>query len=210
MANKRIHLQQSGQDEILYHYTKSGGVTGILDKNCFWATKNDFLNDPNEFSYIRDIIIEVCVECIADEKARELFLHDVLNESVLMAGKRNREYFVLSFSKSRDSITLWSEFGSQTGYNIGLKSEEIIDRIAEENTIEYHGYVVYDKKQQLSYIREILTDAIHETIGMSLGEILKLGRHNHRNELYRKACHKFQKMAGVYAMFFKNEAFLEE
>ena len=40
----------------LYHYTKSNGINGIMQTNCFWATKSDFLNDPKEFSYIENII----------------------------------------------------------------------------------------------------------------------------------------------------------
>ena len=52
MANKQIKLKHVKEASTLYHYTKCNGVNGILENNCFWATKSDFLNDPKEFSYI--------------------------------------------------------------------------------------------------------------------------------------------------------------
>ena len=50
MSNKQVKLQHVADASVLYHYTKSKGVNGILHSNCFWATKSDFLNDPKEFS----------------------------------------------------------------------------------------------------------------------------------------------------------------
>ena len=69
-----------------------------------------------------------------------MFLKDVLEEKVFLDGGRNKEYFILSFSKCRDSITMWSEFGNKTGYNIGFDGKKIIKRIEEDNIIEYHGF----------------------------------------------------------------------
>ena len=45
---------------------------------------------------------------------------------------------------------------------------------------------------------------------MTFSEILELGARDRNDEVYKKACRKFQKMTAVYAMFFKNEAFREE
>ena len=148
MANKQIKLKHVKEASTLYHYTKCNGLNGILENNCFWATKSDFLNDPKEFSYIEAIIRDVCKELIKNEDWREMFLKDVLEEKVFLDGGRNKEYFILSFSKCRDSITMWSEFGNKTGYNIGFDSKKIIKRIEEDNIIEYHGFVLYEKAQQ--------------------------------------------------------------
>lgn len=140
MASKQIKLKHVKEASTLYHYTKCNGVNGILENNCFWATKSDFLNDPKEFSYIEAIIRDICKELIKNEDWREMFLKDVLEEKVFLDGGRNKEYFILSFSKCRDSITMWSEFGNKTGYNIGFDGKKIIKRIEEDNIIEYHGF----------------------------------------------------------------------
>ena len=92
MSGRQVKLQHAEKGSILYHYTKSNGVNGILTHNCFWATKSDFLNDPNEFSHIQDIIDEVCQENIKTLELREMFLQD----SIYAEREKKREYFVLS------------------------------------------------------------------------------------------------------------------
>ena len=138
MSGRQVKLQHAEKGSILYHYTKSNGVNGILTHNCFWATKSDFLNDPNEFSHIQGIIDEVCQENIKTLELRKMFLQD----SIYAEREKKREYFVLSFSKCRDSITMWSEFANKTGYNIGFRSDDIIARIEEAAEIAYHGLVI--------------------------------------------------------------------
>ena len=179
MANKQIKLKHVKEASTLYHYTKCNGVNGILENNCFWATKSDFLNDPKEFSYIEAIIRDICKELIKNEDWR-------------------------------DSITMWSEFGNKTGYNIGFDGKKIIKRIEEDNIIEYHGFVLYEKAQQKEAIRKILNTDLPEELEMSFSNIIEAGAKNRNNEIYRKACRKFQKIAAVYAMFFKYNAFKEE
>ncbi|MDD3239292.1 MAG: DUF2971 domain-containing protein [Lachnospira sp.] len=209
MPNKQVRLKQVEGSEILYHYTKSNGVNGIIHNNSFWATKSDFLNDPNEFNHIYNIITSICDEVISNKNWKKMFLDDVLEEQAITSGG-NKDYFVLSFSNRRDSITMWSEFGSRTGYNIGFKSKQIIERILEDNKIDYHGFVIYNSEEQKRIVKRILSSGLSEEMNMTFSEILELGARDRNDEVYKKACRKFQKMTAVYAMFFKNEAFREE
>lgn len=206
MAGRQVKLEHAEKGSILYHYTKSNGINGIINHNCFWATKSDFLNDPNEFSHIQGIIDEVCTENIKNQEWKEMFLKD----SIYAKKEKNREYFVLSFSKCRDSITMWSEFGNKTGYNIGFRSNEIIARIEEAAEIAYHGLVVYSSKKQKQLIQKNLCSYLPNLLRMPLDKILETGSLNRQDNNYIKACRKFQKMAEVYAMFFKHEGFAEE
>lgn len=206
MSGRQVKLEHAEKGSILYHYTKSNGINGIINYNCFWATKSDFLNDPNEFSHIQGIIEDVCRENIKNPALREQFLKD----SIYAVREKNREYFVLSFSKCRDSITMWSEFGNKTGYNIGFRSNEIIARIEEAAEIAYHGLVVYDTRQQKQLIRRIICASLPHLLHMPLDAILDAGSRDPRDGNYLKACRKFQKTAEVYAMFFKHEGFAQE
>lgn len=206
MAGRQVKLHHAEKGSILYHYTKSNGINGIINNNCFWATKSDFLNDPNEFSHIQRIIDQVCQENIKNEDLKKMFLKD----SIYAKQEKSREYFVLSFSNCRDSITMWSEFGNKTGYNIGFRSDDIIARIEEAAEIAYHGLVIYHTKQQMQLIRKNLCNYLPNLLRMPLKEILELGRQNPQNDIYQKACRKFQRTAEVYAMFFKHEGFAEE
>lgn len=206
MSGRQVKLQQAEKNSILYHYTKSNGINGILSNNCFWATKSDFLNDPNEFSHVQGVIDKVCEENIKSTELKEMFLHD----SVYAEKEKTREYFVLSFSKCRDSITMWSEFSNKTGYNIGFRSDDIIARIEEAAEIAYHGLVVYNTRQQMQLIQKNICCYLPNLLRMPLDDILELGRSNREDENYQKACRKFQRTIEVYAMFFKHEGFSEE
>lgn len=48
MIGSRICLDEV-KDKVLYHYTKSNGINGIMNNKCFWATKNDFLMIQKNF-----------------------------------------------------------------------------------------------------------------------------------------------------------------
>lgn len=206
MSGRQVKLEHAEKGIILYHYTKSNGINGIINHNCFWATKSDFLNDPNEFSHIYGIIDEVCGEHIKSAALKEMFLAD----SIYARREKNREFFVLSFSKCRDSITMWSEFGNKTGYNIGFRSDEIIARIEEAAEIAYHGLVVYDEKKQKQLIRKNICNYLPNLLRMPLDEVLEMGKKDRENSIYLKACRKFQRTADVYAMFFKHGGFSQE
>lgn len=90
MLGRNINLEEV-DEKVLYHYTKSNGINGIMNNKCFWATKNDFLNDPNEFSYVNKILREVCSDYIPDQKKLEMFLSDINDNG------SGAEYFVLHF-----------------------------------------------------------------------------------------------------------------
>ena len=139
-----------------------------------------------------------------------MFLENVLEENMLLGGGKNKEYFVLSFSNCRDSITMWSEFGNETGYNIGFDSKKLIDRIEEISPIEYHGFVLYEMDEQKRVVRRILRESIPNEMHLSFSDIIAAGVRNRKSDVYRKACKKFQKITAVYAMFFKYIAFCEE
>ena len=206
MSGRQVKLEHAEKGSILYHYTKSNGINGIINHNCFWATKSDFLNDPNEFSHIYGIIDEVCRENIKNPEWKEMFLRD----TIYAEREKNREYFVLSFSKCQDSITMWSEFGNKTGYNIGFRSDEIIARIEEVAEIAYHGLVVYDAKKQKQLIRKNICSYLPNLLRMPLDKVLEAGSRNPQDGDYMKACRKFQRTADVYAMFFKHGGFAQE
>jgi len=210
MPNTHIKLKQIDNTQILYHYTKSNGINGIINHSCFWATKSDFLNDPNEFLYIRNIILSVCEEYIEDESQRELFLNSIMEGQRLYGGETGRDYFVLSFSCCSDSITMWSEFGSKTGYNIAFGGRQIVERIQEKNLVDYHGYVIYSVEKQKRIMRHLMSDYIPECLGMPFARILEAGSRDKQAAVYREACKIFCRVASVYAMFFKHEAFAQE
>lgn len=122
-----------------------------------------------------------------------MFLEDVNNSG-------NSEYFVLSFSCCRDSITMWAEFGNANGYNIGFDSRKIIKRIDEANEVEYHGLVIYDRDKQIKYIHEFMEQFIKEFPQFT--DMVDKGYNDRNDEEYRKMCISFSDKISIYSMFF--------
>lgn len=54
----------------------------------------------------------------------------------------NQSFYITCFSVDPDSITLWSEFGDKTGYNLEFNSKELLDRIGNRRRIRYHGFLM--------------------------------------------------------------------
>ena len=166
MLSEPAGLRQCSPGTTLYHYTKSKGINGILSNNCFWATKSDFLNDPDEFRSLHDLVASILETCVPNSKARTRFLHDVFAPDYSTGNDRKQDYFALSFSECRDSITMWSEFGVKTGYSLAMDGEEIVRRIQEKNRIEYHGYVIYDEEEKGVKWEDLPEDFVCELCGV--------------------------------------------
>lgn len=212
MGKKLLSLRQA-DGQLLYHYTKSAGIQGIISRKNFWATKSDFLNDTREFSYVIEVVKRVCADSLEKEEWKTLLMRNFLHTE---GGEENfryeklKDFFVLSFSTCCDSITLWAEFGDTTGYNIAFDSGEIIRKISKSNSISYHGYVVYDEHEQRSDVRTLLRQTVPQQLGMPFEDIMQRGGKDESDPLFQRACRLFQKSAKVYSMFFKQPGFHDE
>ncbi|MGN1168420.1 MAG: DUF2971 domain-containing protein [Lachnospiraceae bacterium] len=206
MANKYVSLRSIPLDSSLYHYTKCNGVQGILKEQAFRATKSDFLNDTNEMQYILSVVSEVLRE-IRKEKWRELLQNQFPNTFYEL---KKRSYYIVSFSTDPDSITLWAEFGDNTGYNLEFQSSELIQEIELTKKISYHGYVIYSAKEQRKIIRDLLLYDIPRSFGYSFEDIMERAVSDKNYPLFQKYCNSFQKALTIYALFFKQEEFSAE
>ena len=211
MPNKHISLRKIDPGENLYHYTKCRGVQGILKDKAFFATKSDFLNDANEMRYTLALTREVLGEFPVFKR------NDALREKLsVTADEMKRQcYYVLSFSVESDSITLWSEFGNNTGYNLEFRSGELLDMISRTKKISYHGLLIYSRKEQRAIIRRLLTEDIPASLGLSFDDIIKNAADDDPEgvfdeNIFGKYCRQFRKAISIYAVFFKQEEFSAE
>ena len=56
LLNKQVKLNQVLKNGVLYHYTKCNGINGILNTNCFWATKSDLSGVYREQQIQADVL----------------------------------------------------------------------------------------------------------------------------------------------------------
>lgn len=204
MISKYLKLNQIEQGDSLYHYTKGESLMNILRTKSLFATKSSFLNDTNEMGYILHVATGVIQELGKREWVEPLIRQAV---NTLEDFKRH-DTFVLSFSTDQDSITLWAEFGEQTGYSVAFDGQKLIDEIDRHQEIYYHGYVIYSEKTQRDMVRKLLTEKLPKKIGLSFEDIMEGAER--RTEPFLELCRRFQKMLNAYAMFFKQEEFAPE
>lgn len=210
---KHLALEHLDKNEPLYHYTKCYAVQNIFRTGILFATKSSFLNDTNEMDYILHVAAEVIAE-FPEKRWRQLFMNEIVGT---MEDFKRHDIFVVSFSEERDSITLWSEFGDETGYNLQFDGTELLERISEHQKIYCHGRVLYSHQKQMALIKNLFCKLIPKKIGLSFEEIMSRellaedqGEEPGSTKEFQDMCRRLRTALNIYAMFFKQEEFQAE
>ena len=154
----------------LYHYTSGAGLKGIVDSGELHCTRADFLNDPSETTYLNDILNEVLD---SDPEYKNLYKN--FGNPRHYKDLRQISY-ITSFSKNKDSLTMWNYYAQGNGYNIEFDVEDIIKKTKSDTqffNFAYYDYkiihVLYDKNKYIQSIKDIF-DKLETLIG---NEIIK-------------------------------------
>ncbi len=147
---------------VVYHYTGSAGLIGLIEKGKVWMTKVEYLNDPIEESYGRKIVASVALEEAEKEADARItkFLRSVAKNIAEGALTYATDYYLASFSASSDDLTQWRAYGKDGwGYAVGIRVGE--NGISDEHIIP----VIYREQAQRDITRKCLqlaADAIRE------------------------------------------------
>ncbi len=143
-----------GPGESVYHYTSIAGLKGILESQVFYATEYHFLNDEDEFSYIDELIIEVLKEDFSTYPIYENFGLALCEHYIACRAKTEeleKSYYVVSFSKKADNLTLWAEFA-----NTGCSMELLPFEMMKDTSFCFYGCVKYSRNEQKQELREAI------------------------------------------------------
>ncbi len=110
--------------EEIYHYTSALAFNSIISNRNFWLTKSEFMNDKSEINYAYNLLIER-LEVSNLEPSLKIMLKEKIDKSYINGLFNN--IYVLCFSKNPDSLSLWSYYGKNDGYNIGIDPQFIYD-----------------------------------------------------------------------------------
>lgn len=216
LKNKKewLPIPKCRSGERLYHYTDLSALKGIVMDRSFWVTKSDFLNDKYEFYYAFKVIRKVCAKLIPNLQNRKIFMHVLKEQLESFHGGRTDAvlsgWYILSFSRAKDSLLLWTEFSQSHGYCLEFDYKRLIRGLFDGIWLD--GYVIYDKKKQ------------QELVENTLRRILEKKDVNHRKlkeklfsedkTISHKELHGFMEEFSVccfvYSMFFKKDCFREE
>lgn len=166
--------------EKIYHYTSADGLHGILSSGTLFFTDSLFLNDRSERKDFYLILKDYIQNSDLDEDFKNLVWNRYFgkNDYISKYLKRARpsdgaasRYFVLSCSKSSDSLPMWNYYThsvNASGYNIHFDAEKLIAQIKAHPLIQLletrHIYmpsvlyreIIYNRKQKSREIAELL------------------------------------------------------
>ena len=141
--------------DLLYHYTNSAGLSGILNSGKIWTTEIHYLNDKSEiqlaFKYIRN---EIESQKKGTGKTRTDEELDIMSESLSIAEEINVS--IASFTENGDQLSQWrgySEIGN--GYSLGFYGKELLKKVTRDKN--YHLVpCIYDERIHLSMVKELV------------------------------------------------------
>jgi hypothetical protein len=138
---------------VVYHYTGSAGLMGLIEKGKVWMTKVEHLNDPIEEAYGRKIVASVATEEAEKENDPLIrkFLKGVAQGILEGAPGHAADFYLSSFSASSDDLTQWRAYGKDGwGYAVGLRVGQ--NGISDEHIVP----VIYSERQQREITRTCL------------------------------------------------------
>ena len=136
---------------LIYHYTNAAALIGMLSaskeedaKMTMWATHSQFLNDPSEYEYGKEVS-----QKILREIEEELKIEEPQRLSSFMYDESRKQYFkdwehglsrfpdslsiatpfVISFTRHLDYLPMWTSYGKNgNGIAIGIERDVLNEK----------------------------------------------------------------------------------
>lgn len=162
-------------NKLIYHYTSSNGLLGILSSESLWFTDFSVLNDESEGNYIYNLVKDVLYSGNYSEDYISLVIEE-MNQLHL-----KNKYFICSFSLNGDSLPMWSYYSkssSKLGYNIQINVFDLfcsMNRNIRDNdylNLSYYN-LIYDANIQKETIKTILDKYYNSFLNISKIEYIK-------------------------------------
>ena len=134
-----------------YHYTSDSGLLGIIDSSKLHCTNVKFLNDSSEQTHFDNILKQVLDKNSKLKAIFNYFYNDSLKDVLTPL-----EYYVVSFCKNDDSLSMWNHYSKGNGYNICFDLENIIRENDDENTSIIQFDMIYNKNVQCKMLSDFI------------------------------------------------------
>ncbi len=207
IAESRKHVQ-AALPELLFHYTNSSGMRGILESSRLWATNYRFLNDASEVAYGMTLFESIAQARLT--KAENNVVAEFLGRALHTANAFDGMFdcYIACFCERDDLLNQWRAYaGSGGGYALGLKAKEIGRRWGQLNTTQDFVLrkVVYDEELQRKLIAEVLN-----LTSLVLSEATQAVSVLDANNLIARCCQFVRTEVADYLFCFKHPAFAVE
>lgn len=203
----KIDLQNiNKKPKIVFHYTSQSGFKSIIENKKLWFSNIAYLNDYAEPYYIFDLLNKYLEKNILNLNTSFFNILKENIETYIEYNEKNNDEYIASFSRDKNNLFLWNYYskGSETGFNIGFKLEEIINlqnstQTKSLNYMSFFGNVVYDKDTQKRLIEKVLLK-----YNELYKKIYKIGNIEENTSVFLKYLFS---IFYYYNLFFKDEVF---
>jgi hypothetical protein len=119
-------------EQMLWHYTTSAGLIGIVQSGSIFATQVSCVNDTTEIRYsamrLRTALTELLPEIVSDETATRCVKKyvELLQDDDASPNSATLPYFVTCFTPLEDDISQWRGYGGgENGFAIGVRTKDL-------------------------------------------------------------------------------------
>ena len=147
-------------DGLLWHYTDTRGLEGIVRNRTIRLSHPSFLNDPSELQYANSVYKEM-LTMFANHQS-PLAQKFASGYEDYRKDKYLHVPFVASFCKDYDNLELWRQYGDDgRGFSLGFRTEglqSVLKRQTQQREILdiYIYKILYDKNDQDDLRNKIL------------------------------------------------------
>ena len=207
ISESRKHVQ-AALPELLFHYTNSSGMRGILESSHLWATNYRFLNDASEVAYGMALFESIVQDRLTNSENEIVseFLGRTLHTANAFDGMF--DCYIACFCERDDLLNQWRVYaGSGGGYALGFKAKEIGRRWGQLHPTQDFllRKVVYEVDLQKRLIAEVL-----ELTSLILSQATQAVSVADANNLIARCCQFVRSEVADYLFCFKHPAFAVE
>ena len=184
---------------VLYHYTSTEGLIGIIKTRKMWASHVRFLNDPSELDYGTALVRRV-VGALLRSSSDSRQTH-VLSEiqAPVAAFEGHIDTYVLCFCAGGDILSQWRAYGERGGgYALGFKTKRVKARAKKGAQFDLCK-VEYREARQVERIKGLVERGLN-----------MLGTLGDDAPAMRKIIAVLRQLLAMYCVVFKSPAFREE
>lgn len=173
-------------DDVLWHYTDTGGFIGIIEHDALWATSTTALNDPSELRYGLGILDEA--KAMLFRTNNGLQLTEPVRESLNVLLEEHKErlittgMYVLCASTARDSLSNWRAYADLGGYAVGLSRPQLLGVLTPQSEVPIYDAVnrrlgwwkvFYDRDSQIAACGWLLRAILLMKVGHQVQDHLR-------------------------------------
>lgn len=198
--------------DIVYHYTNSRGLLGILSSNEFWLNDVEFMNDSQELVYARSAVIGELraradgfwsgPEPDPDQSAEWNRAAQIRSMAGFLSGDADGEPFyhvyATCFCEAPDLLSQWRGYAGAGGYAVGIRTSGLIGAI---HQLDPAG-IEFGRFSSAVYGLDAATSLLTQVIGGT-------ARHP-KSHWPTQAWHEFMNEILPLVATIKNPAFREE